>query len=90
MSRAGRRSRPLGYDAPSVFRKSGGINAAPANTNLFANTTIPAGMTEGSVFGNAAPTATTEGDGAPKPAKKKDNSMLLILLLAAGGIGFIL
>lgn len=74
----------------TVFRKSGGINAAPANTNLFQNTTIPAGMTEGSVFGNAAPTATAEGEAAPKPAKKKDNSMLLYVLLAAAGIGFIL
>lgn len=74
----------------TVFRKSGGINAAPANSNLFQNTTIPAGMTEGSVFGNAAPTATAEGETAPKPTKKKDNSLLYIILLVGAGVGFIL
>ncbi len=33
-----------------VFRKAGGINAAPAGTNLFANTNIPARIEDTSVF----------------------------------------
>jgi hypothetical protein len=70
-----------------VFRKAGGINTAPANSNLFANTAIPTSMTEGTVF----PTHDIKGGGdeAPMPVQKKDD-MTLYLILGAAVIGFIL
>jgi hypothetical protein len=70
-----------------VFRKAGGINVAAANTNLFANTQIPAAVSQESVFG--APTATND---APTEAPKKesdDNTTLLLVLVVALGAFFI-
>ena len=70
-----------------VFRKQGGINVAAANTNLFANTQIPAGISQESVFGAPAPLAE-----APTTQKKKDsddNSTLLIIA-GVGLVGFLI
>lgn len=69
-----------------VFRKAGGINAAPANSNLFQNTTIPQSMTETSVFPQAAPEG---GSDAPKKPKQEDDTMLWILIGAAAIGGFL-
>lgn len=35
-----------------VFRREGGLNAAPAESDLFANAKIPTGMSDDSAFGN--------------------------------------
>ena len=62
-----------------VFRKTGSINAAPANSNLFQNTQVPQNVSEGSVFPGAA---VQGGSDAPKPPASKP---LPILPLAIGG-----
>ena len=71
-----------------VFRKSGGINAAPANTNLFQNTTIPQNVSEGTVFPGSAPVA--GGSDAPKPEKKEDDLPLPLIAIGVGAVLFIL
>ena len=71
-----------------VFRKSGGINAAPAAGNLFANTTIPTTVSEGTVFPGAGPEGGSENSGAKKP--KNDDLPLLPILLVGGAVGFII
>ncbi len=63
-----------------VFRKAGGINVGPASGNLFANTTVPQNVTDGTVFPGAAPVTTTD---APKPAPKSDLPLPLIAAAAA-------
>lgn len=66
-----------------VFRKAGGINVAPANTNLM-NTQVPVTVADGTVFPG---TAIQGGSDAPKPvAKKEDNTMLY--LIVGGAIAF--
>ncbi|MGK5085156.1 hypothetical protein WDW37_17855 [Bdellovibrionota bacterium FG-1] len=69
-----------------VFRKQGGINAAPANTNLFANTQVPTSIAQDTVFPGAAPVGGSE---KPAPAAKKDNSLLYIIA-AAAIVGFLI
>jgi hypothetical protein len=69
-----------------VFRKTGGINAAPANTNLFQNTQIPQNVSEGTVFPGAAPAGGSDGS---KPAPKKDSNMLLFIIGGAAIAFFI-
>jgi hypothetical protein len=64
-----------------VFRKAGGINAAPANTDLFKNTQIPAHISENTVYPDVNPAGGGEG-GAPKP---RDGGDLPMLPLLAGG-----
>lgn len=70
-----------------VFRKSGGINAAPANTNLFANTQVPQAVSGDTVFPGAAPAG---GSDTPKPAPKQDNSSMLLILVGVGAVGFLI
>ena len=69
-----------------VFRKTGGINAAPANSNLFQNTTIPNPVSEGSVFSGQMPQGGS--DATPKP--KKESFPLWIILVGVGIVGFII
>ena len=69
-----------------VFRKAGGINVAPANTNLFQNAQIPQGVSEGTVFSGAAPAGGSEGD----QPKKKDELPLTYILVGAGALGLLL
>jgi hypothetical protein len=62
-----------------VFRKSGGINAAPPSADLF-KTNIPQQVSGDSIFPGSAPIVT---DDAPKkPAPKKDELPLPLLALA--------
>jgi hypothetical protein len=70
-----------------VFRKPGGINAAPAGGNLFANTGIPANVETGSIFPGqgAAPTDTT----AQKPAAADEELPMGLLLLGAAVVGYL-
>lgn len=69
-----------------VFRKSGGINAQPANTNIFENTTIPKTLSEGTVFGTGY-----EDDTASTPKKKSsDDDFLLYLLVGIAVIALII
>jgi hypothetical protein len=69
-----------------VFRKQGGINAAPANSNIFANTTVPQSVSGDTVFPGAAPVG---GSDAPKPAAPSSSPMLPILAGAAV-VGFLI
>jgi hypothetical protein len=70
-----------------VFRKSGGLNMAPANTNLFNNAQIPAGAVDTStVFPGAQPMG--GADSAPKPAKQE--LPMAYLALGAAAIGFLI
>jgi hypothetical protein len=69
-----------------VFRKQGGINAAPANTNLFANTTVPQNVLGDTVFLGAA---LAGGSDAPKPRKEADLPFLPIAIGAAV-VGFLI
>lgn len=65
-----------------VFRKAGGINAAPQGTNLFANTNIPSKVEEGSVF----PTQPLPGDAtAGQPAKQGEGSEIPTSVLIVVG-----
>lgn len=68
-----------------VFRRSGGINAAPAENNLFASAPIPSGMTETSVFPNAGVNPQGGADQQAKPAQpaQDDDLMLYIGVLVA-------
>ncbi|OFZ81330.1 MAG: hypothetical protein A2583_10440 [Bdellovibrionales bacterium RIFOXYD1_FULL_53_11] len=71
-----------------VFRKQGaGINAGPAQGNIFQQTQIPQNMSESTVF----PGGVNPAGGSDAVTKKKeDNSLLIILLVAGAGIGFII
>lgn len=67
-----------------VFRKVGTpINTMSANSNLFTNTTIPANVTENSVFPGAAPQG---GADTPPPVKKQDDTLLYVGVAAAVGL----
>ena len=67
-----------------VFRKSGPVNAAPANQNLF--NTIPQSVENNAVFPNAAPA----GGSDTAPAKSKEDNWMLYLVIGAAIIGFII
>ncbi len=65
-----------------AFRREGGLNAAPANTDLFKNTKIPSGMSNETVFG-ALP------DDKPKPQKPKslfDDPMVFYGAIGGGAL----
>lgn len=69
-----------------VFRKPGGMNAAPAGGNLFGQAAIPPNTVDNNVvFGNIPQGGADQQ--APKP-KQADNSLLLIGLLVAV-VGFV-
>jgi hypothetical protein len=71
-----------------VFRKPGGMNAAPAGSDLFKVAQIPPSVSNDSVFGGGAP-ITGGSDQPVKKAAQQDNSMLLILV-GVGVVGFII
>ncbi len=64
-----------------VFRKAGGINAAPANANLF-NIQAPSHVSPDSVF---APQG-----GSDRPLKKEPNDTMFWLLLGGAAVAFII
>ncbi len=69
-----------------VFRKTGGINAAPSNGNLFQNTQIPVNIANDTIF----PTTQIQGAADNKPARPADQKLPWpILLGGAAVIGFI-
>ena len=72
-----------------VFRKQGGINAAPANTNLFANTQVPTNIAQDTVFPGTAPQGGAEQAPTP-PKKKEDDSTLYLLIAGAAAVGFLI
>lgn len=74
-----------------VFRKSGGLNAAPAGSNLFANTTLPKDLTQGSVFPelNQQPVAQPQ-TGDARAAAKGDDDFMLYVGLGVAAVLFIL
>ena len=66
-----------------VFRKAGGINAAPAGSNLFANTgSIPSGVEAGSVF----PSQPTGAEGGASSQGKSDQELPLGLILGGAAV----
>ena len=73
-----------------VFRKSGGINVAPQNTNLFQNAQVPAGGSGDSVFGGAP--APADGATDTQAAAPQQQNLPIPLLLAVGGgiVGYII
>lgn len=74
-----------------VFRRTGGINAAPADTNLFANAQIPSGMTETSVFPNSGVNPQGGSDQAqavPKP--KQDDELFWLIGGLVAVVGFVI
>lgn len=65
-----------------VFRKTGGLNAAPSGTNLFQTAQIPKELTATSVFPDAV-----VRDEAKKPKKDDDDFMLwLVGAVVVGGL----
>lgn len=68
-----------------VFRKPGGINVAPANSNLF-DTKIPTNISEGTIF----PGAPIQGGSDVAPPKKQDDSSLWLMLLGGAVVLFII
>jgi hypothetical protein len=69
-----------------VFRKAGGINAAPAGSNLFATSGIPAGVDSGSVF----PTQPMGGEAsAPAPSKSEEELPLGLILVGVAVVGYL-
>jgi hypothetical protein len=65
-----------------VFRKAGGLNAAPANANLF-NLQAPAGVSPDSVFN-------PQGGADNRPLKKEPDDTLYYLILGGAAVAFIL
>ena len=68
-----------------AFRREGGLNVAPANSDLFKNTKVPSGVTGGTVFGNI------EGAGDEKPKAQASGLAALLNdpMVFYGGIGAI-
>lgn len=70
-----------------AFRREGGLNAAPANSDLFKNTKVPSGVTGGTVFGDI------QGAGEERTQAGAGGSKLAALLkdptIFYGGIGLI-
>ncbi|HTL11778.1 MAG TPA: hypothetical protein VL588_04785 [Bdellovibrionota bacterium] len=62
-----------------VFRKAGGINAGPANGDLFKQAAPPPGITSGTVFGNV-------GDDAPARPVQQQQKMPLGYLIGGGAV----
>ena len=68
-----------------VFRKAGmGLNAGPANSNIFANTQIPQSVSGDSVFQGT----NIEGGSDKKQKPKEDDTPLWPLLLIVAGAGY--
>ncbi len=64
-----------------VFRKTGGINAAPPSADLFKTTHIPQQVQGDSVFPGSAPVASSEPEN--QPPKKNELPLPLIGVVAA-------
>lgn len=71
-----------------VFRKPGGVNAAPANSDIFKNSQVPANVSDNTVFQGAAPQGGSDQT-TVQPKKEADNSILIIGLVAAGVVFWI-
>ncbi|OFZ69813.1 MAG: hypothetical protein A3K03_01760 [Bdellovibrionales bacterium RIFOXYD1_FULL_44_7] len=70
-----------------VFRKKGpGLNAAPANGNIFKDTTIPQTVSENTVF----PGGANPAGGADTPKPKQQELPWLVIILVVGAVGFII
>jgi hypothetical protein len=70
-----------------VFRKTGGINAAPAQGNLFDQAKVPTQMTENQVF----PSGNIEGGAEEtKPKSRRKDDTTFYLLAAAGAVALFL
>ncbi len=63
-----------------AFRREGGLNAAPANSDLFKNVKVPTNITSDSVF-----PVTGGGDDAPKKRKKSSLQALMDDPMVFGG-----
>lgn len=64
-----------------VFRKAGGINAAPQSGGLFQNTQIPSSITSETIFPNAGINVAGGSDQPKsKPAKQGDDSLWLLVI----------
>lgn len=74
-----------------VFRKQGGINTAPAGTNLM-NPQIPQHVSDGTIFPGVAPVNPMGADDGARPAqpKKSDDFTLYIVIGAAAALLLIL
>ena len=70
-----------------VFRKTGGLNAAAAGSNLFTNTTLPRELTQGSVFPEITQPAQPS---QTQPAQGGDDDLMLYLGLGVAAVLFIL
>ncbi len=70
-----------------VFRKTGGINVAPAQGTLFQNTQIPASITSEAVFGGPQIPETEVAKAAPK---KKDDDTVLYLIAGGAVLAFVI
>ena len=66
-----------------AFRKDGGLNAAPANSDLFKQAKIPAGVTGDTVFGSVQGAA----EEAPKPKASGLDALLQDPMVLYGGLG---
>jgi len=69
-----------------VFRKAGGINAAPQGTSLFANTNIPSNIESTSVF----PTQPTMAESKPKTGDSGDGMSTGMILLVVAVVGYLI
>ncbi len=69
-----------------VFRKAGGINAAPPSADLFANAKVPQQVSGDTIFPGSAPVA--EAPKAPPP--KKDDPTLPLMIAGGAAIAFFL
>lgn len=66
-----------------AFRKDGGLNAAPANSDLFKNAKIPSGVTGDTVFGSIQ----GAGEEAPKPQPSGLAALMNDPIVLYGGLG---
>jgi hypothetical protein len=73
-----------------VFRKEGGINAAPPTADLFASAQVPQKVSGDTVFGGGNAQPVTPSEQKPKPAPTGNDDFTFYLILAAiAGVGFI-
>ena len=70
-----------------VFRKAGGINVAPQNSNLFQEAQLPKGISSETVFPGGTINTNTD---AGKKAAGQSSSTWILILLALGVVAFII
>ncbi len=71
-----------------VFRKAGGINVGPQNSNLFQNTQIPASMGTDTIFPGSGQQVAGAGD--IKPSTPRQELPIPLILVGVAAIGFII